>query len=73
MLAGTDLHSYQLSCRRHGERHLGQHLDVWTWVVDWLFLPLLLLVVLARLALRRHTPAQIIVGVLIGVLGAVRD
>lgn len=33
-----------------------------------LFLPLLLLVVLARLALRRHTPAQIIVGVLIGVL-----
>ena len=32
------------------------------------FLPLLLLVVLARLVLERHTPAQIIVGALIGVL-----
>lgn len=32
------------------------------------FLPLLLLVVLARLVLRRHTPAQIIVGALIGLL-----
>ncbi len=32
------------------------------------FLPVLLLVALARLALRRHTPAQIILGVLIGVL-----
>lgn len=33
-----------------------------------IFLPALLLVVLARLALRRHTPAQIILGALIGVL-----
>lgn len=33
-----------------------------------LFLPLLLLVVLARLVLGRHTPAQIIVGALIGLL-----
>ena len=33
-----------------------------------LFLPLLLLIVLARLVLGRHTPAQIILGVLIGVL-----
>lgn len=32
------------------------------------FLPLLLLVVLARLVLERHTPAQIIVGALIGLL-----
>ena len=32
------------------------------------FLPLLLLVVLARLVLQRHTPAQIILGALIGVL-----
>jgi hypothetical protein len=32
------------------------------------FLPLLLLVVLARLVLERHTPAQIILGALIGVL-----
>lgn len=33
-----------------------------------LFLPLLLLIVLARLVLQRHTPAQIILGVLIGLL-----
>lgn len=33
-----------------------------------LFLPLLLLIVLARLVLGRHSPAQIILGVLIGVL-----
>ncbi len=33
-----------------------------------LFIPVLLLVVLARLALRRHTMPQIMVGVLIGVL-----
>ncbi len=33
-----------------------------------LFLPLLMLVVLARLVLERHTPAQIIIGALIGVL-----
>ncbi len=32
------------------------------------FLPLLLLVVLARLVLKRHSPAQIIVGTLIGTL-----
>lgn len=33
-----------------------------------LFLPVLLLVVLARLVLSRHTPAQIMIGVLIGLL-----
>lgn len=33
-----------------------------------LFLPVLLLVVLARLVLGRHTPAQLIIGTLIGVL-----
>ena len=32
------------------------------------FLPVLLLVALARLVLRRHTPAQIVVGAVIGVL-----
>ena len=36
--------------------------------VGLLFLPLLLLVALARLVLGRHTPAQIILGALIGVL-----
>ena len=33
-----------------------------------LFVPVLLLVILARLALKRHTPLQILIGVLIGVV-----
>ena len=33
-----------------------------------LFLPVLLLVVLARLVLRRHTPAQVFIGTLVGII-----